>query len=112
MSRGLWFAAGAGAAVYTMARARRAAEVLTPDGLSDRLAAWSHGARIFRDEVAQGRSEAETQLRDRLAVRPAGGTHRAELGPAPGSTGRTDTTGTPPPEDPRPDPEPAPEEGP
>lgn len=65
MSRGLWFAAGAGAGVYAMVRGRRAAEVLTYDGLHDRLGALALGARMFRHEVAQGRTEAETQVRAR-----------------------------------------------
>jgi len=36
MKRGLWFAAGAGAGVYAMARARRLAEAFTVEGLRDR----------------------------------------------------------------------------
>ena len=66
MSRGLWFAAGAGAGIYAMVRGRRAAEVLTYDGLHDRLGALAVGARLFRDEVAQGRAEAEPEVRARL----------------------------------------------
>ena len=68
MSRGLWFAAGAGAGIYAMVRGRRAAEVLTYDGLHDRLGALALGARMFRDEVAQGRADAETQVRARFAA--------------------------------------------
>lgn len=68
MSRGLWFVAGAGAGVYAMVRGRRAAEALTGDGLRDRAGAVVLGARMFRDEVAQGRAEAETGLRERLAA--------------------------------------------
>lgn len=68
MSRGLWFVAGAGAGVYAMVRGRRAAEALTADGLRDRAGALALGARMFRDEVAQGRAEAEDQLRQRLAA--------------------------------------------
>jgi hypothetical protein len=49
MSRVVWFAAGAGVGVYAMTRARRAAEVLTPEGLADRLAGLSLGVRLFRD---------------------------------------------------------------
>lgn len=68
MSRALWFAAGAGAGLYAAVRARRAAEVLTVDGLQDRVGAAVVGLRIFRDEVAQGRADAETGLRERLGV--------------------------------------------
>jgi len=70
--RGLWFAAGAGTAVYTMARARRVKEAFTRDGLSDRWHALTLGARLLRDEVAQGRAEAETELRERFGLVPHG----------------------------------------
>lgn len=72
MSRGIWFVAGAGAGVYGMLRARRAAEAFTPDGLRDRVAAAVVGARMFRDEVAQGRADAEPALRERMGLVPAG----------------------------------------
>lgn len=72
MNRGLWFVAGAGAGIYTMIRARRAAEALTTDGLKDRVGAAVVGARMFRDEVAQGKAEAETDLRERLGLLPHG----------------------------------------
>jgi hypothetical protein len=69
---GLCFAAGAGAGVYVMVRARRLAEAFTPDGLSDRWQALTLGARLLRDEVAQGQAEAETELRDRFGLVPHG----------------------------------------
>lgn len=72
MSRGLWFAAGAGAGVYAMVRGRRAAESLSVDGLRDRLSGVALGARMFRDEVAQGSVEKETELRGRYGLRPHG----------------------------------------
>ena len=74
MRRGLWFAAGAGAGAYAMVRGRRAAEILTAEGLQDRLGAVALGARMFRDEVAQGRADAETEVRARLGVPSHGGT--------------------------------------
>ena len=37
-----------------MTRARRVAEALTPEGLADRLAGLSVGARLFGDEVRAG----------------------------------------------------------
>ena len=83
MKRGLWFVAGAGTAVYVMVRGRRAAEVLTVDGLKDRLGALEVGARMFRDEVAQGQADKESQLREKLGLVPhgtpelEGGRHRA-----------------------------------
>jgi diacylglycerol kinase family enzyme len=68
MSRAAWFVAGAGAGVYAMVKARRTAEALTPEGLADRLAGLSVGARLFGDEVRAGMQEKETELRDRLGL--------------------------------------------
>jgi Family of unknown function (DUF6167) len=68
MSRSLWFVAGAGAGVYAVTRARRAAEVLTADGLADRLAGLSVGLRLFRSEVRAGMAEKENDLRERLGL--------------------------------------------
>ncbi len=68
MSRGAWFVAGAGVGVYAVARARRAAEVLTPEGLADRLSGLAVGVRLFTDEVRAGREEKETDLRERLGL--------------------------------------------
>jgi hypothetical protein len=95
MRRGLWFVAGAGAGVYAMVRGRRAAEALTVDGLKDRLSGLEVGARLFREEVAQGRVEKETELRERYGLLPhgrpelEGGRHRAV---APGAPTRPDST--------------------
>ncbi|WP_191907932.1 DUF6167 family protein [Nocardioides cynanchi] len=72
MRRGFWFAAGAGAGAYAVVRARRMAEVFTADGLSDRWHALTVGARMFRDEVAQGQAEAEYDLRERFGLVPHG----------------------------------------
>lgn len=66
--RALWFVAGAGTGVYTMAKARRLAEALTPEGLSDRLSGLAVGAHLFREEVRAGMGAKETQLRDRLGL--------------------------------------------
>ena len=68
MRRGFWFVAGAGAGVYVMVRARRAAETFTPDGLRDRVAGLSVGAHLFAEEVRTGMAERETELRDRLGL--------------------------------------------
>jgi hypothetical protein len=78
MSRVVWFAAGAGAGVYALLRARRAAEVLTPEGLADRLAGLSVGLRMFRDEVRVGMAEKEKDLRERQVLALPGPT-RPEL---------------------------------
>jgi diacylglycerol kinase family enzyme len=69
MRRALWFVAGAGAGVYAITRARRAAEVFTPDGLADRLAGLSVGARLFADEVRAGAADKENEMRQRVGVR-------------------------------------------
>jgi hypothetical protein len=66
MRRGFWFAAGAGAGIYAAMRGRRAAEAFTADGLRDRWQALGLGARLFRDEVASGKAEAEPRLRERF----------------------------------------------
>jgi hypothetical protein len=70
MARSLWFVAGAGAGVYAMSRARRAAEAVLADGLRDRLSGLGVGMRMFRDEVAAGQAEKETQLRERMGLVP------------------------------------------
>ena len=72
MARSLWFVAGAGAGVYAMTRARRAAESMTADGLRDRLSGLGVGVRLFRDEVAAGQAEKETELRERMGLVPHG----------------------------------------
>ncbi len=89
MSRGLWFVAGAGAGVYAMIRGRRAAEALTPEGLRDRLSGLAVGARMFREELAQGQADAEPVLRERLGLSAPG---PAQLG------GRRPSSPAPPPE--------------
>ncbi|MEO5708478.1 MAG: DUF6167 family protein [Nocardioidaceae bacterium] len=72
MNRAFWFAAGAGAGVYAMTKARRAAETFTPDGLADRLAGVSVGLRLFGDEVRAGMADKENDVRERLGVRLPG----------------------------------------
>ena len=82
MSRAVWFVAGAGAGVYAMVKARRAAEALTPEGLADRLAGLSVGARLFGDEVRAGMTDKEIELRDRLGLALHGTTdHQLTRGP-------------------------------
>ena len=79
----MWFVAGAGTAVYAMVRGRRAAEAFTVDGLKDRVGALEVGVRLFRDEVAQGKADKESELRERLGLVPhgtpelTGGRHKA-----------------------------------
>jgi hypothetical protein len=68
MSRALWFVAGAGAGIYVITRARRVAEVFTPDGLADRLAGLAVGARMFSDEVRAGMAEKENEVRQRVEL--------------------------------------------
>ena len=70
MARTFWFVAGAGAGAYALTRARRVAESLTADGLRDRVSGLAVGARMFRDEVAAGQAEKETELRERLGLVP------------------------------------------
>ena len=72
MSRTLWFAAGAGATLYAVNRARRVREAFTADGLRDRANGLALGARLFREEVEQARVEKETELRERFGLVPHG----------------------------------------
>lgn len=72
MKAGIWFTAGAAAGVYGMVRVRRLAEAFTPDGMRDRVNAAFVGARMFRDEVAQGQAVAETRLREHYRGLEAG----------------------------------------
>lgn len=88
MTRALWFVAGAGVGIYGMVRGRRAAEAFTADGLHDRMGALFLGARMFRDEVAQGAAERETELRERFGVLP----HETSHPPALHSTESTQST--------------------
>jgi len=81
--RGFWFVAGAGAGVYVMVKARRAAETFTPDGLRDRVAGLGVGAHLFAEEVRTGMTERETELRERLGLVLDG---PKELGSGAGST--------------------------
>ncbi|MCX6395220.1 MAG: DUF6167 family protein [Propionibacteriales bacterium] len=78
MRRGFWFVAGAGAGVYVVVKARRAAEAFTPDGLRDRLEGLQVGAQLFAEEVRAGMSEREAELRERFALLDP---HRALDGP-------------------------------
>ena len=66
MGRGVWFGAGMAAGVYGMVRVRRIAEAFTVDGMRDRVNAAFVGARMLREEIDQGRIDAEAQLRERL----------------------------------------------
>jgi hypothetical protein len=84
MKRGLWFVAGAGAGIYAVVRGRRVAEAFTVDGINDRLKGAAVGLRLFGDEVAQGKIERETELRERFSLTPHG---RPEL-----TTGEKGTT--------------------
>lgn len=71
MRRGFWFATGVAAGVYGVVKARRVAEAFTADGVRDRANAASVGARMFREEFHQGRTDAEAGLRERIAVAAA-----------------------------------------
>lgn len=83
MGRPLWFVAGAGVGVYAAARARRVADSLTAEGLRDRVRGWQVGARLFVDEVHEGRTERETELREQLGLRPTAGRHGTPELPSP-----------------------------
>jgi hypothetical protein len=88
MSRAAWFVAGAGAGVYAVIKARRTAEAFTPEGLADRLAGLSVGARIFGEEVRAGRDQKETDLRERLGL-TLHGASRQQITTGPDAPGPT-----------------------
>ncbi|QIK76745.1 DUF6167 family protein [Nocardioides piscis] len=93
MARSLWFAAGAGAGVYAMSRARRAAEALTADGMRDRLSGLGTGLRLFREEVAAGQAEKEVELRQQLGMLPPGRHQRELTAGETASSNKEDTDG-------------------
>ena len=68
MRRGLWFVTGAAVGIYGVIRGKRAAEMLTVDGMTDRLKGAGVGWQMFREEVATGKAEKETELRERFAA--------------------------------------------
>ena len=103
MSRTLWFAAGAGATIYAMNRAKRLRETFTVDGLRDRASGLAAGARVFRDEVAQGRVDKASELREQLGLVASntpelaggpGGRHRLEATPPVAHSAEPDATAT------------------
>ena len=104
MSRTLWFVAGAATSAYTLAKARRAAEAFTPEGLRDRLAGLSLGVHLFGEQVRAEAAATETDLRERLGLLPDA-TPALTAGPAPGPAQMPDQTPdqtperTPPPND-------------
>jgi hypothetical protein len=72
VSRTFWFTAGAGAGVYVVVKARRAVDRLTPAGLADQLVAAQLAARLFIQEVREGMTTKETELRSRLSLTDPG----------------------------------------
>ncbi len=92
MSRGFWFVAGAGAGVYAVVKARRAAETFTAEGVRDRLAGLGVGAHLFAEEVRAGMQEKETELRDRLGYALDGPPELASVPAPPGAPQEMETT--------------------
>lgn len=90
MRAGFFLAAGAAAGVYGSLKARRLADEFTSQGLHHRLKALALGARLFREEVAQGQAEATLALRERYGLDQ----HRALPGPQRGAADTADTAGT------------------
>jgi hypothetical protein len=68
MNRTLWFVAGATTSLYVMAKARRAAEALTPEGLRDRLAGLSLGVHLLTEEARTEMAVKEEDLRRHLGL--------------------------------------------
>ncbi|TIC80360.1 hypothetical protein E8D34_16815 [Nocardioides sp. GY 10113] len=86
MGRGIWFGAGVAAGVYGVVRVRRVLEAFTVDGMRDRVGAAFVGARMFREELEQGRVHAEADLRERYRLASAGADGPGELTAAPHPT--------------------------
>lgn len=64
----LWFAAGAGSAVWLGVRGRRAAYRLTPEGIVDQVGAARLGLRSMAAEFTAGAAAQEEILLDRLGL--------------------------------------------
>ncbi len=76
MGRGLWFAAGAGTAVYATIKARRLAYRLSAGGVADQVAALRLGVRALGDDIATGTREREAELVEELGLgRPRAAGH-------------------------------------
>lgn len=71
MSRIAWFAAGALAGVYGLLKTRRAARVLSPDGLAARAAAVNAGLRTLTGEVSAAAATRRDELHERLRTAAA-----------------------------------------
>jgi Family of unknown function (DUF6167) len=83
MGRTFWFVAGASAGLYTTIKARRLASRLTPEGITDQVAALGLGARAFADEVRAGMAEREAQIAHQLALPAVDAGHARERAPQP-----------------------------
>jgi hypothetical protein len=83
--RTFWFVAGTAAGVYVSARARRAAEAMTVDGIHDQLSGWFAGAAVLREELLAGMHEKEHELRDRLHLGATVATPALTAGPGSGA---------------------------
>lgn len=94
MSRTLWFVAGAATSAYALTKARRAAEAFTPEGVRDRMAGLSLGARLFGDEVRAEAAAKEADLRGRLGL-IADGTPALTTAPNPATRPASDPAAHP-----------------
>ena len=79
MNRGLWFLAGAGAGIYAVTKARRAAEAFTPEGVRDRLSGLTLGAHLLGEELRSEMTSKESELRERLGLGLDGVRHDRQL---------------------------------
>ncbi len=72
ITRLLWFALGAGLAVWVVARVRASFRSASPEALGQRVAASASGlgdsARDFTDRVRAAMAEREAELRDALGL--------------------------------------------
>lgn len=68
MARIVWLAAGAVAGAYATVKGRRAAYRLSVPGLVDQAAALGVGWREFREELADGMTTREHDLKTHLGL--------------------------------------------
>ena len=69
-ARAFWFAVGTGAGIYTTMKARKLVYRLSPEGVSDQVAALGLGLRTLAADVRDGMTEREDELLTQLGLEP------------------------------------------
>jgi hypothetical protein len=79
MRRLFWVAVGAAAGVYAVRKVQKTLHAYSPSGLADRATGVGGQLRAFADEVRDGMTQREAELREALGMEPA---HDEPLSPA------------------------------